>query len=163
MRFYVGHRLPGGFWGGFSTYARRPHYAARQAARKTGGIGCLGFVALAVVVGLAFEYWYVSVPVLVLTAIAVGVTVHRHHVQRAAAAHTAPTAATQPSFATPTPSVEPSHGVHVGQLVRIDNSGAGMSIVPATKADVAGGATLFRVAKGHGTDDITFEPVSLNS
>lgn len=37
---------------------------------------------LAVVVALSIAYWYISIPVLVLTAIAVGVTVHRHHVQR---------------------------------------------------------------------------------
>ena len=33
MRFYLGHRLPGGFWAGFSTYARRPHHAV-----ATGGL-----------------------------------------------------------------------------------------------------------------------------
>ncbi len=83
MRFYLGHRLPGGFWGGVSTYARRPHRAARQAAHATGGIGCVGFVVLLVVLALSITYWYVSVPVLVLTAVAVGITVHRRHVQRA--------------------------------------------------------------------------------
>src|SRR6202035_5986135 len=46
VRFYLGHRLPGGFWGGVSTYARRPHHAVRQAAHTTGGIGCVGFVVL---------------------------------------------------------------------------------------------------------------------
>ena len=93
MRFYLGHRLPGGFWAGLSTYARRPHRAARQAAHATGGIGCVGFVALAVILALAISYWYVSVPVLLLTAVAVGVTVHRRHVQRAglAAGTPAPT------------------------------------------------------------------------
>jgi hypothetical protein len=90
VRFYLGHRLPGGFWAGFSTYARRPHRAVRQAAHTTGGIGCVGFVVLAVVVALGIAYWYVSVPVLVLTAIAVGVTVHRQHVHRAQSAATAP-------------------------------------------------------------------------
>jgi hypothetical protein len=83
VRFYLGHRLPGGFWAGFSTYARRPHRAVRQAAHATGGIGCVGFVVLAVVIALGIAYWYISVPVLVLTAIAVGVTVHRQHVHRA--------------------------------------------------------------------------------
>ena len=71
---------------GLSTYARRPHRAARQAAHATGGIGCVGFVVLVVVLALGIAYWYISVPVLVLTAIAVGVTVHRQHVHRAAAA-----------------------------------------------------------------------------
>jgi hypothetical protein len=89
VRFYLGHRLPGGFWAGFSTYARRPHRAVRQAAHTTGGIGCVGFVVLAVVIALGIAYWYVSVPVLVLTAIAVGVTVHRQHVHRAQGAATA--------------------------------------------------------------------------
>jgi hypothetical protein len=83
VRFYLGHRLPGGFWAGFSTYARRPHRAVRQAAKATGGIGCVGYVALGVVLVLSIAYWYISVPILVLTAIAVGVTVHRHHAQRA--------------------------------------------------------------------------------
>jgi hypothetical protein len=90
VRFYLGHRLPGGFWAGFSTYARRPHHAVRQAAHATGGIGCVGFVVLAVVVALGIAYWYISVPVLVLTAIAVGVTVHRQHVHRAQGTATAP-------------------------------------------------------------------------
>src|ERR1700692_2651504 len=39
VRFYLGHRLPGGFWGGVSTYARRPHHAVRQGARATRGGG----------------------------------------------------------------------------------------------------------------------------
>jgi hypothetical protein len=90
VRFYLGHRLPGGFWGGVSTYARRPHHAVRQAARATGGIGCAGYVVLAVVLVLSITYWYVSVPVLVLTAIAVGVTVHRQHVRRRQATTSAP-------------------------------------------------------------------------
>jgi hypothetical protein len=82
VRFFIGHRLPGGFWAGVSTYARRPHHAARAAARTTGGMGCVGWIVLLVVIGLAFTYWYVTVPVLVLTAFAVGWTVHRHHVMR---------------------------------------------------------------------------------
>jgi hypothetical protein len=86
VRFYLGHRLPGGFWAGFSTYARRPHRAVKQAARATGGTGCVGFVVLVVVLAFGIAYWYVSVPVLVLTAIAVGVTVHRQHAHRASAA-----------------------------------------------------------------------------
>jgi hypothetical protein len=90
VRFYLGHRLPGGFWAGVSTYARRPHHAVRQAAHTTGGIGCVGFVVLAVVVALGIAYWYISVPVLVLTAIAVGVTVHRQHIHRAQAAASVP-------------------------------------------------------------------------
>jgi hypothetical protein len=90
VRFYLGHRLPGGFWAGFSTYARRPHRAVRQAAHTTGGIGCVGFIVLAVVIALGIAYWYVSVPVLILTAIAVGVTVHRQHVHHAEAAAAAP-------------------------------------------------------------------------
>src|SRR6202051_1207311 len=86
VRFYLGHRLPGGFWGGVSTYARRPHHAVRQAARATGGIGCAAYVVLGVVLVLSITYWYISVPVLVLTAIAVGVTVHRQHVRQRQAA-----------------------------------------------------------------------------
>jgi hypothetical protein len=101
VRFYLGHRLPGGFWAGFSTYARRPHHAVRQAAQTTGGIGCLGFVVLAVVVVLGIAYWYISVPVLVLTALAVGVTEHRRHVHRAQGAATSLTL-TAPDAAVPT-------------------------------------------------------------
>jgi hypothetical protein len=92
VRFYLGHRLPGGFWAGFSTYARRPHRAVRQAAHATGGIGCVGFVVLAVVLALGIAYWYISIPVLALTAIAVGVTVHRQHKHRAEATSTVPAA-----------------------------------------------------------------------
>jgi hypothetical protein len=89
VRFYLGHRLPGGFWAGISTYARRPHRAVQKAAHTTGGIGCVGYLVLAVVLALGIAYWYISVPVLVLTAIAVGVTVHRQHAHRAQAAVTA--------------------------------------------------------------------------
>ena len=101
VRFYLGHRLPGGFWAGFSTYARRPHRADRQAAKATGGIGCAGYVVLAVVLALSIAYWYISVPVLVLTAIAVGVTVHRHHAQRARQAMAAAPAAVAPAAFVP--------------------------------------------------------------
>jgi hypothetical protein len=139
VRFYLGHRLPGGFWGGISTYARRPHHAARQAAHATGGIGCVGFVVLAVVVALGIAYWYISVPVLVLTAIAVGITVHRQHVhraQRAAAspAATPPTATRAPSVAAPAlppsrptastpPLTMPADTFKVGSLVHLEKDG----------------------------------------
>jgi hypothetical protein len=83
VRFSLGHRLPGGFWGGVSTYARRPHHAARQAAHATGGIGCVGFIVLLIVLALSITYWYISIPVLVLTAVAVGITMHRQHLHRA--------------------------------------------------------------------------------
>jgi hypothetical protein len=106
VRFYLGHRLPGGFWGGVSTYARRPHHAVRQAARATGGIGCAGYVVLGVVLVLSITYWYISVPVLVLTAIAVGVTVHRQHVRRRRATTTAPPPA--PAAPTSAPPAVPS-------------------------------------------------------
>ena len=102
MRFYLGHRLPGGFWAGFSTYARRPHHAARQAARATGGVGCVGYVVLAVLLVLTIQYWYISVPVLALTAIAVGVTVHRQHVRQRQAANLAPMPAPSVPVQTPT-------------------------------------------------------------
>ena len=119
MRFYLGHRLPGGFWAGMSTYARRPHRAARQAAHATGGIGCVGFVVLVVVLALGIAYWYISVPVLVLTAIAVGVTVHRQHVQRARLTAGAPVAPSPPAPAAPTaPISSPASRPHVQHPVR---------------------------------------------
>jgi hypothetical protein len=119
VRFYLGHRLPGGFWAGFSTYARRPHHAVRRAAHTTGGIGCAGFVVLVVVVALGIAYWYISLPVLVLTAIAVGVTVHRqqvHRGQRAATALEPPAPVAVPTTASPVaPHIVPSP---VGQPAR---------------------------------------------
>jgi hypothetical protein len=137
VRFYLGHRLPGGFWGGVSTYARRPHRAVRQAAHATGGIGCVGFVVLVVVLALGIAYWYVSVPVLVLTAIAVGVTVHRHHVHRAQAA--ARVASIPPAPAVPVvpvgmppqasrpvstpPLTMPADTFKVGSLVHLEKNG----------------------------------------
>jgi hypothetical protein len=151
VRFYLGHRLPGGFWAGVSTYARRPHRAVRQAAHTTGGIGCFGFVVLAVVLALGIAYWYISVPVLVLTAIAVGVTVHRQHAHRAqaavAAALSAPVAAvtvtphaaaapqTQLDASTPAPAslgkgsvgtpplTMPADTFKVGSLVHLEKDG----------------------------------------
>jgi len=135
VRFYVGHRLPGGFWAGVSTFARRPHRAVRQAAHTTGGIGCLGWVVLVVVFALSIAYWYISLPVLVLTAIAVGVTVHRHHVQRAAAASAAAQVqrppvlpgAPQPGSAPPSRSVPPltapADTFKVGSLVHLEKDG----------------------------------------
>jgi hypothetical protein len=123
VRFYLGHRLPGGFWAGFSTYARRPHHAARQAARATGGIGCVGYVVLAVVIALSIAYWYISIPVLVLTAIAVGVTVHRHHVQREGrAVPTAPAAVAQAPPRKP-PLTVPADTFKVGSLVHLEKDG----------------------------------------
>jgi hypothetical protein len=136
VRFYLGHRLPGGFWAGLSTYARRPHRAARQAAHATGGIGCVGFVVLVVILALGIAYWYISVPVLVLTAIAVGLTVHRRHVQRAGSATGAavvPTAqATASSAASPRlvqrrlrtpPLTMPADTFKVGSLVHLEKDG----------------------------------------
>jgi hypothetical protein len=139
VRFYLGHRLPGGFWAGLSTYARRPHRAARQAAHASGGIGCAGFVALVVVLALGIAYWYISVPVLVLTAVAVGVTVHRQHVHRAQVAANVTTvpvsaapaisarAAAVPSRAprpvgTP-PLTMPADTFKVGSLVHLEKGG----------------------------------------
>lgn len=139
VRFYLGHRLPGGFWAGFSTYARRPHRAARQAARATGGVGCVGYIVLAVVLALSIAYWYVSIPVLVLTAIAVGVTVHRHHVQRergaastspvaVAPAAVGPAAIAPPRLSVQTPPRKPPLTVpadtfKVGSLVHLEKDG----------------------------------------
>ena len=136
MRFYLGHRLPGGFWAGMSTYARRPHRAAQQAAHATGGIGCVGFVVLVVVLALGIAYWYISVPVLVLTAIAVGVTVHRRHLQRARLTAGAPAAPSPPppksSTASPPrvqrpvrtpPLTMPADTFKVGSLVHLEKDG----------------------------------------
>jgi hypothetical protein len=137
VRFYLGHRLPGGFWAGFSTYARRPHRAARQAARATGGIGCAGYVVLAVVLALSIAYWYISVPIVVLTAIAVGITVHRHHAQRERQT-AASTPAAVPAPAVPAPVVAhfpvrtpartpaltmPADTFKVGSLVHLEKDG----------------------------------------
>ena len=139
MRFYLGHRLPGGFWAGFSTYARRPHRAARQAAHATGGVGCVGFAVLVIVLALSIAYWYVSVPVLVLTAIVVGVTVHRQHAHRAqvatsvatlpvaAASAIATVAAAVPSRVPPPvstpPLTMPADTFKVGSLVHLEKDG----------------------------------------
>jgi hypothetical protein len=151
VRFYLGHRLPGGFWAGVSTYARRPHRAVRQAAHATGGIGCMGFVVLAIVLALGIAYWYISLPVLVLTAIAVGLTVHRQHAHQAqaalAAALSAPVAAvtvgsqpasapqTQGGSSTPAPAslgkpavrtpplTMPADTFKVGSLVHLEKDG----------------------------------------
>jgi hypothetical protein len=136
VRFYLGHRLPGGFWAGMSTYARRPHRAAQQAAHATGGIGCVGFVVLVVVLALGIAYWYISVPVLALTAIAVGVTVHRQHLQRARLTAGAPAAPSPPaptsSPASPPrvqrpvrtpPLTMPADTFKVGSLVHLEKDG----------------------------------------
>jgi hypothetical protein len=133
VRFYLGHRLPGGFWAGVSTYARRPHHAVRQAARATGGIGCAGYVVLVVVLALSIAYWYISVPVLVLTAVAVGVTVHRRHAQRdrqtlnASSRHVALSpapaqSAVRPVTRTP-PLTMPADTFKVGSLVHLEKDG----------------------------------------
>jgi hypothetical protein len=125
VRFYLGHRLPGGFWAGASAYARRPHHAARQAARATGGVGCVGYVVLAVLLVLTIQYWYISAPVLALTAIAVGVTVHRRHVQHQAA-HVAPIPlqpqVLQPQRGTPALTM-PADTFKVGSLVHLEKNG----------------------------------------
>jgi hypothetical protein len=61
---------------------------------------------LGVVLVLTIAYWYISVPVLVLTAIAVGVTVHRRHVQREA--HSVATVPATPAAFVPSV-VAPAH------------------------------------------------------
>ena len=115
-----------------STYARRPHRAARQAAHATGGIGCVGFVVLVVVLALGIAYWYVSVPVLVLTAIAVGVTVHRRNAQRSRLSAVAPSPLSPGSSASPTlaprplrtPALTmPADTFKVGSLVHLEKDG----------------------------------------
>jgi hypothetical protein len=130
VRFYLGHRLPGGFRAGVSTYARRPHRAVRQAAHATGGIGCVGFIVLLVVLALGIAYWYISVPVLVLTAIAVGVTVHRRHVHQAAAVGGSATVAPPVVVTHPvvgprrTPALTmPADTFKVGSLVHLEKDG----------------------------------------
>jgi hypothetical protein len=140
VRFYLGHRLPGGFWAGLSTYARRPHHAARQAARATGGIGCAGYVVLGVVLVLGFTYWYISLPVLALTAIAVGVTVHRHHTRQRQATSVPPSPAppaapSPPALVAPAPQPQvlskpgtpaltmPADTFKVGSLVHLEKDG----------------------------------------
>ncbi len=114
-----------------STYARRPHRAVRQAAHATGGIGCVGYIVLLVVLALGIAYWYISVPVLVLTAIAVGVTVHRRHVHQAAgvrgsAAGTPPVVVAHqvvsPPRSTPALTV-PADTFKVGSLVHLEKDG----------------------------------------
>lgn len=69
----------------------------------------MGFVALVVVLALGIAYWYISIPVLALTAIAVGLTVHRQHVHRAAAATGAAMAPTPSVAAPPSPAAIPPH------------------------------------------------------
>jgi len=135
VRFYLGHRLPGGFWAGVSTYTRRPHRAVRQAAHATGGTGCVGFIVLVVVLALGIAYWYISIPVLVLTAIAVGVTVHRHRVHRTGSAGGAPAVSSPPPtalqapvarvqrLAKSTPLTMPADTFKVGSLVHLEKDG----------------------------------------
>ncbi len=147
MRFSLGHRLPGGFWGGVSTYTRRPQHAVRQAVRATGAIGCVGFIVLLAVLALSITYWYISVPVLGLTAVAVGITVHRQHVNRAPGSVVAPfpamgpVATTRPVIAAPPapapaqspprdpriastpPLTMPADTFKVGSLVHLEKNG----------------------------------------
>ena len=94
VRFYLGHRLPGGFWAGVSTYARRPHRAVRQ-ARKCNRWHRLRRVhrARGGARARASRTGTSASRSCVLTAIAVGVTVHRRHVQRERAAGCAGNAA----------------------------------------------------------------------
>lgn len=91
---------------------------------------------LAAVLVLGIAYWYISVPVLVLTAIAVGVTVHRHHAQRDRQAAQAPVASSRPAVApaaraqsrvqppvrTP-PLTMPADTFKVGSLVHLEKDG----------------------------------------
>jgi hypothetical protein len=86
---------------------------------------------LAVVLALSIAYWYISLPVLALTAIAVGVTVHRHHVQRErAAVSAAPPTATpvppHPPVQSPRrkpPLTVPADTFKVGSLVHLEKNG----------------------------------------
>lgn len=83
----------------------------------------MGYVVLAVVLVLSIAYWYISVPIVVLTAIAVGVTVHRHHVQRDR--QPAPTLA-QPQVSRPArtpPLTMPVDTFKIGSLVHLEKDG----------------------------------------
>jgi hypothetical protein len=96
----------------------------------------VGFVVLVVVLALGIAYWYISVPVLVLTAIAVGVTVHRQHVQRARLtagppAAPSPAAPISPPASPPRlqravrtpPLTMPADTFKVGSLVHLEKDG----------------------------------------
>ena len=167
MRFYVGHRLPGGFWAGFSTHARRPHRVVYRAARTTGRVGCIGWIVLAGVVALAFQYWYISVPVLALTAIAVGITVHRRNAQlaeRGAAAPAQPAAAARlPATATPVARPAAPPVSHAGELLRLQQDATGVRLVPVTEADLAapGPHVFYRIRESRGARGVSLERVEM--
>ncbi len=101
----------------------------RQAAHATGGIGCVGWIVLVVVLALGIAYWYISLPVLVLTGIAVGVTVHRHNAHRAAggtavAAPLTPMAAPAAARGRSLPPLTaPADTFKVGSLVHLEKDG----------------------------------------
>ena len=91
---------------------------------------------LAVVLALSIAYWYISVPIVLLTAIAVGVTVHRHHVQRerkqsaspvmAAIPAAPPASVEQPHVSRPVrrpPLTMPADTFKVGTLVHLEKDG----------------------------------------
>ena len=77
MRIFIGHRLIGGFWGGasFGRYRRgpRPH-------RDGGCGGCLTILAALAVIGLAVDYWPVTLAVAAVAITAVAIYArHRPH------------------------------------------------------------------------------------
>ena len=168
VRFYLGHRLPGGFWGGVSTYARRPHRRARQAAHATGRIGCVGFVVLLAVLALSIAHWYISVPVLVLTTIAVGITVHRQHVHRAQGAVSTAAVAVR-TVATPAPVIAVPPVAPASSLPRQQRAGSSPPLtVPADTFKVgslvhlekAGRRATYFVDHGRTPDEIVLKRVT---
>lgn len=68
MRVGLGHRLPGGFYGGVSTRLRRPPVRRRSSGCGTsllGALGCGGWIFVIFGIGLAVDY-----PVPVFSALA---------------------------------------------------------------------------------------------
>lgn len=65
MRAYLGHRLPGGYYGGISVSRRR----LRRAARAGGGMSFGGLVLVVLAMALAVAYWWVTLPLLALAGV----------------------------------------------------------------------------------------------
>lgn len=107
-RFYIGHRLPGGFYGGMGVGSYRRRHAPVAAAANSSGCALLVFLGIiAVVLVLTIEYWYISVPVIaVLTAVITAVVVLNRK-PHAAPAASAPTVIAAPAPAPATPVARP--------------------------------------------------------
>ena len=118
----------------------------------------MGFVLLAMVLALSIAYWYISVPIVLLTAIAVGVTVHRRHVQRERQTPAAQVAA--PAPVTPTPVIAQSQAARPARAPRLTVPADTFKVGSLVHLEKDGTRATYFVDHGRTPDEIVLKRVT---